>query len=281
MGLVDRPAHDDPMIRSTRPLPHRLLGVTTLAAATLVAATACTPRFGGLEGSGTPETTAYAFDDFDEIAIRSAFRAEITLAPGAPTVEITVDDNFTEHLEVELDGDRLEVGFEHGNYDPDVTPTAIITVPDLTYLDGSGASEVSVASPIDADRLAIHASGASEVTMAAIEADGLTVDASGASSVSAADTTVGELVVDASGASEITIGGEADLVDLDAHGASAVDLTTLDAQDGTVDLSGASEAELGPIDRIEGSLSGASELVASDRTNLAVTTSGASELTIR
>lgn len=239
-----------------------LLPVGVLA---LFGATACNSSldisFGdGLDGSGIAETTEYTFDEFDEVEVHSSFEATITVAPGPPTVSVTVDDNFVEHLDVELDGDRLEVGFERGGYDPEVTPTATITVPDLSYLSVDGAATVDVDGIDHAGVFNLDVNGASEAFV---------------------DGAFATIEIEADGASSLSLTGSAGDIELEADGASFVDLTDLDAISVDVDLSGASSADLGTVDQVDGELSGASSLLADRDTDVSVATSGASSIDLR
>ena len=148
-----------------------------------IAAAACTidVDLGGEEGSGVAETVSYDFDDFDRVSISAAFRADITVVDGPASVEVTVDDNLVDDLEVELDGDRLEIGWDRGSRRPDVTPTATISLPSLVELDLSGASSAGVTG-VDADDLELEASGASTIEVDG-SAERVSVDGSGASTV--------------------------------------------------------------------------------------------------
>ncbi len=237
-----------------------LLSPTTLTplvlgACAVAALTAC-GAIVGIDGSGVAETTSYEFDSFDEVDVSNAFEVEITIVDGPPSVEVTVDDNLVEHLDVDVDSGRLEIGWRRGTFDPDVQPFAAVTMPSLTALELSGASSATVEG----------AEGAS-----------LRLELSGASSV-AVDGDVERLDVDGSGASALTYRGRADDVTLDLSGASKADLLDTTTQRVTVDLSGASSADVGVAGRVDGDLSGASTLRVPDNADLSVDTSGASSI---
>ena len=236
------------------PAAPRWLPVVVLPALAVLATTACNSVL-GIEGSGVPETRGFAVGRFDEIDISNTFDVEITVADGPPSVEVTVDDNLVDHLEVEVDGTTLSIGFQDGRYDPHVTPTAVVSVSELTALEVSGASAASVAG-LDAADFELDVSGAS---LALVEGS------------------MTNLAVAASGASSAVIEGVvANDVELDASGASDVDLSELTADEVAVDLSGASSANVGSVSTIDGVLSGASSLEASSDSDLSVRTSGAS-----
>ena len=211
----------------------------------------------GEKGSGTAETTTFSFDDVAGVHVGHAFDVEIRIEDGPTTVEVTVDDNFTDDLDVKLDGDHIDVTFDSGSYRPVVEPTAIVTVSSLEWLDASGAAKVDVVGEAVADSFVLDASGASSVAMA-VQAN--------------------DLVVDASGASHVTVDGEAEDIRVDASGASDVDLSGVAATTAYVDASGASSIRVAATDDVDGRLSGASSLTAPRGAVDDVDTSGASSI---
>ena len=190
------------------------------------------------DGSGVPETTSFDFDDFSEIEVGGVFDVTVTVADGPPTVEVTVDDNFVDDLDVRVSGDRLRIGFDGGNYDPDVQPTAVVTVESLEEIEVSGASAMTV-TDVDSERLSVEASGASEVVISG-ETTTLSVEASGASDADFSQLTTSTATVEASGASDVEIGA-ADRVDGDLSGAST--LVAPAGAAGSIDTSGASNVK--------------------------------------
>ncbi len=249
------------MTNTTDPSRHRrsahrrsLLGLAAVAGAALVL-----PACGGLvpeRGSGVPETASFEFaetGDLTGVSVSNAFEAEVRVADGPATVEVTVDDNLIDDLEVELRGGTVHIGFDSGRYRTDVIPTAVISVPVLLDVEASGASTVDVESELDSASVTIDASGASSIT---------------------AEVTAGLVRIDASGASLITLGGQADETVIDASGASRVRLDDLDAGQADLSASGASQIHVGAATEIDVDASGASRIVAPDGTLDAVELSG-------
>ena len=211
----------------------------------------------GTDGSGVPETVTYEFDDFDEVDISSTFEAQITIADGPPTIEVTVDDNLIEKLEVEVDDDELNVGFDGwDNIDTNVDPVVVITMPALAELDLSGASFAEV-DGVGSSALSVNLSGASDATI---------------------DGSVDTLKVDGSGASHISFDGSADELTVELSGASSADLTSAEVGIATVDLSGSSNADFASLDELRGEMSGASTSAVPSGTTVSVSTSGASSV---
>ena len=188
-----------------------------------------------IEGSGVPETTTFDTADFDEIEVTSVFDVTLLIAEGDPSVEVTVDDNLIDDLDVEVDGDRLRIGFERGSYDLNVNPTAMVTVASIDGIEVNGASSLT-ADGIEGDELRIDVSGASHLTATGNVAV-VTIDASGASDVDLSGLDVETATVDASGASDVEL-GSADRVDGELSGAS--NLTAPAEAVGSIGTSGAS-----------------------------------------
>ena len=228
-----------------------------LAPLALLAATGCIDGINRIDGSGVALTTSYQVDGFDEIEIGGAFSAEVTVRDGEPGVEITVDDNLEDRVEVEVRGDRLHIGFDAGNYDFDVVPTAVITVASLE---------------------ALGVSGASRATVDGLQASAFDLEASGASQAEVDGSVTADLRLEGSGASTITFRGSAAELILDLSGASSGDLEGLVADSADVDLSGASDAVLGDIPTVAGDLSGASNLTVAEDADVSVDVSGASDV---
>lgn len=209
-----------------------------------------------VDGSGTSETISYDFDSFDEVDIGSAFEAEITIEPGTPSVEITMDDNLFEHLDVSVNNGRLKIEMDDGMYDTKVDPRVVISMPAITELDVSGATDTKL-------------TGLDEETF--------TMDISGAANAKV-DGSAARLTIDASGASSLEFDGSSDEIRLDASGASSVDLGDVPAETVEVDLSGASSTELGDVSEVSGEVSGAASLDVPDGANVSVSTSGAGSI---
>lgn len=230
-----------------------LLSLGTVA---MLGATACNVDIDiGIDGSGVPETTTYDFESFDALDISSAFEAEVEITDGPPTVEITVDDNLTDRLEVDVDNGELNIGMD-GPVDFGVDPTVKITMPALVDLELSGAASA---------------------TVDGLEAEDLTVDLSGASDAELTGS-VTDLTVDSSGASDFELVGSAATLDLELSGASSAELSDADLGEAAVDLSGASNASFGDVERVTGDLSGASNIEVPDGADVSVETSGASNV---
>jgi hypothetical protein len=213
-------------------------------------------------GSGNLVTLEQPFEDFQRVDISHAFQAEVTQGD-AYSVVITIDDNLAEYLDVRMVGDTLQVGFDrNGPFTMrNTTMRAQITMPELTGVAGSGASQVRV-SGFASDK-------------------DLNVDVSGASTVRG-QIDAGDLRADVSGASRLELTGQGKNGDITASGASQANLSGFRMEDVTAEASGASRAEVYASGRLDAEASGASTVLYSGDPTLGRTnTTGASTIRAR
>jgi hypothetical protein len=193
---------------------------------------------GGLVGSGNLETEAYAFSDFTEIEIGSAFEFEIQQS-SSYNISITADDNVMDYVQVSQVGQTLKIGL--GRFGPIglVTLRASVAMPELLDLTVSGASRGTVSGFSSTEDLDITVSGASRVT---------------------GDITAGNVEFEISGASTIQLEGSGDDMVADVSGASRLNLDDFTVSNADVDFSGASSGTVNLDGRLDANLSGASRL---------------------
>ncbi len=211
-----------------------------------------------LTGSGNVVTQEEAISDFDKVEISHSFVVEIKQGESFSVV-IRVDDNLVEHLQVEKFGSTLKIGLK-----PDVslvsnaTLEAEITMPELTGLDISGASNATI-------------SGFKSTK-------NLTVDLSGSSSL-AGDIGAGDTSFDLSGSSDANLTGSGGNLTLDASGSSDVDLSDFPVTDAKINASGASTVTVNAGGRLDVEASGASDVYYLGNPSMGtIDTSGASSV---
>jgi hypothetical protein len=193
---------------------------------------------GVLIGSGNLETETYAFTDFTEVEIGSAFEFEVNQS-SSYSINITADDNVMDYVSVSQDGQTLKIGLRRFLSLGPVTLRASVTMPQLNSMTISGASRGTVSGFSSTEDLDITVSGASEVT---------------------GDITAGDVDFDISGASTIQLEGSANDVVADVSGASDFNLDAFTVHNADVDFSGASEGTINLDGRLDADLSGASTL---------------------
>lgn len=183
-------------------------------------------------------TREFDLAGFDKVDVSHAFTVDIKQG-GSFSVVVGMDDNLVDYLRVEKQGATLKIGLDTRRNYVFTHGTAEVTMPELTGLELSGASAVTI--------------GGFESTR------DLTVDVSGASHLSG-DIECGDARFDVSGASHVSLRGSAEGVILDASGASSVDLSAFAVADANVEVSGASTATVNASGRLDVDASGASQV---------------------
>jgi hypothetical protein len=205
-----------------------------LIVAALLGSAAC----GGGTGSGKIESQRIAVSPFSRLDVEDTFDVTVSVGQKAAVV-VRVDDSHKDALDVRVTDDTLHVGLQPGTSVRDATLQADVTVPALSRIDVSGASQVHLSDEIAADSLELIVSGASSLDGAVRISEGR---------------------LDVSGASRASLEGSAVRLDLSAAGASRVEGVAFTAQTLTASLSGASSVELTVTDSLSAEASGASSL---------------------
>jgi len=213
-------------------------------------------------GSGDLVTLEPTYRDFSRVEFSHAFQADVTQGESY-TIVITIDDNLEQYLEVSQTGDTLKVGFK-----PELmlllrnaTMQARVTMPELTGVNGSGATRITI-DGFESSR-------------------DLDVDVSGASTLRG-QIDAGDLRADVSGASRLELTGQGQDGRINVSGASQANLADFAMQNVDVEASGASRAEVNVSGRLDAEASGASTVLYSGDPTLGRTnTSGASTIRAR
>ena len=212
---------------------------------------------GVLIGSRNLETEDYAFADFTEIEIDSAFQFEIAQSDSYG-VNITADDNVIDYVQVSKDGETLKIRLATVPRLWFVTLRASVTMPQLRGLTVSGASRGTISGFSFGEDLSITVSGASRVT---------------------GEMTTGDIGFDVSGASSIQLEGSAGDMMAVVSGASRLNLDDFTVENANVNISGASSGTINLNGRLDASLSGASRLFYIGEPTMGdINTSGASTI---
>jgi hypothetical protein len=254
-----------------------VLTVLILALTSAAFSTSC-QTFHVLTGSGHSVSQNFDLADFASISARSTFDVEVS--QGATySVSVTVDDNLQKYLEVEKDGDTLNLGMKAGYLYNKAHLKARVTMPRLTGLTVSGASTGNASGFTSSDDLTIIVSGASHASLNNTAVNKLTLDISGASRATGNVNASANVDLQASGASTIEITGKGIDADIESSGASTVNLNDFVVRDVRFDISGASNATINATGTLSGEVSGASHLNYSGTLTLgSIKTSGASSI---
>ena len=193
-----------------------------------------------ITGSGNVVTQEVPITGFDKVDISYSF--DVKLSQGESfSVVIRADDNLVEHLQVVKQGSTLKIGLKPNS--PDIrsaTLQAEITMPELTGLDLSGSSQVTITGFKSAQALVVDASGASHL-QGDIEADTVSFNLGGSSEV-------------------ILTGSAQNLIMEEAAGSSDVDLTDFAVVDASIKAGGKSQVTVNVSGRLDAEASSASHV---------------------
>jgi hypothetical protein len=194
-----------------------------------------------ITGSGDLVTQEEDLSGFDKVDVSHAFQVDVRAGDDLRVI-VRVDDNVVEHLEVAKEGRTLRIGLKRDQrYNIEsATLEAEVTLPELTALELSGASHVTVTGFRTTKKLGLDLSGASSVR---------------------GDLQAGDARFDLSGASQVQLTGSAGDVTIDASGASVVRLEDFAVRDADVDASGASKVTVNASGRLDAEASGASHVI--------------------
>lgn len=232
-----------------------LLG--SLASSLLLAACAFGPMQ-AIRGSGEVVTQELEITDFEQVEVHNAF--QVTVRQGdAFRVVLEVDEAAVDHLQVEKQGNTLRIGLERGvSMMGSVTLRGEVTLPTLTGVSASGASEVAFTGFQSTEELEIEASGASSL-QGEIDAGTTRMAASGASEITLRGS-LQAVAIEASGASRVTLSGSGQNGTIQASGGSEVDLAEFTLEDAEVTASGASDVTVQPSGTLDVEASGGSNV---------------------
>lgn len=192
------------------------------------------------EGKGPIVKRTIKVGSFDEVEVSNSMN--LFIRQGAKqSVVVESQGNILDQLDAKTRSGRLEIELEKGNY-RNVDINIYITVPNIKYIGGSGASKVemsyfdqlreleldfsgatefrAVGKESNVDRLTVDISGAGELKAFLLKCRRIDLDLSGASSCELYATEV--LNLDISGASEVRYKGKP-RVSQDVSGASSVE----------------------------------------------------------
>lgn len=213
--------------------------VVILALGMILSILACQVEdFVPIMGSGNVVTQEMPLTGFNKVAVSDAFHADIRQSDSF-RVAIRVDEDLIQHLQVTKDGNTLKIGLKGGYSISAATLRAEVSMPDLTGLDVSSASHVTITGFKSTEALKVAMSGASHLT---------------------GDIEAGDGEFDVADASQVTLRGSGEDVTIDAHGASEVDLGNFSVTDADVKAAGASQVTVNPSGKLDANASGASQV---------------------
>ncbi|HEY93524.1 MAG TPA: hypothetical protein G4O15_01115 [Dehalococcoidia bacterium] len=212
---------------------------------------------------GEIETRQYDFDEFTGIVISGAFSYEIQKADDW-SISITADSNLFEYISVTKSGQVLDMDIKipGGTFWTNRSyprPQAMITMPALTSLGSSGATDGAVIGFVSDMYLDISLDGACKVELTDLTASKVLIELPGASQATGY-IQVGSIDIDVSSASGVHLEGSTDYLTVEASGASRVELQDFVSQNADITLRDASRGAFNINETLDAAVSGASTL---------------------
>ncbi len=172
-----------------------------------------------------------------EISASGAFDIVVNIASSS-SLKVITDKNLLKYIQLKISGNKLKISSTE-NIDPSDEVKIILTLPHLTYVDLSGANDLSI-NNLNEKNFSVDCSGSSSILLNGkvenfsadisgsadlnslkLKAKNVTLDISGAGDAKVyAD---GVLRVSASGAADVEYAGNPELVNSDISGAGSVE----------------------------------------------------------
>ncbi|WP_422080290.1 head GIN domain-containing protein [Ulvibacterium sp.] len=211
-----------------------------------------------IRASDRISTVGYGLSDYSRLRVSSAFNVYVKFSDVEERIEVEANDNIQDRIIVQKERNTLRIRLKkHTKLRGNVTLNVFITTREISDFDISGASNVTLESPLitrdvdlevsgassfsgemDLTDLDIRASGASNIDLFG-NTESLRARLSGSSDLKDYDLTIEELDIELSGASDayLTV---TESIDIEASGASTLRYRG-DASVNIRRLSGASE----------------------------------------
>ena len=198
-------------------------------------------------------------DSFDRIELHNDISGTVLLGT-QHQVEIIAEERLLRHVRTQVHGGALRIDRATNWLLPwtrrgDVA--VIITTPNVTGLQTSGASSLQMEDVVEQPELSLQSSGASELRVA---------------------VAVDELHAQSSGASDLHVRGRASHANLRSSGASDIHAGELQTATARVQASGSSDIRITVTDSVSGQLSGAADLHLGGNPTVDVNTSGSASI---
>lgn len=192
-----------------------------------------------LRGSGEIKSEIREVSHFDKIELSSVGTLYITQGE-EETLKIEAEDNLLHHIESNVRGNTLVLGFDSDKWTQVIQPTKpvkyYLTLKDISKIELSGAGRV-IAGQIETTELRITSSGAGDIQIE--------------------DITAEDLIVDLSGAGNCDIGGEVTTQRITISGAGNYAAESLETEITSIQVSGMGSSEVWAKDTLNINISGA------------------------
>lgn len=200
---------------------------------------------------------------FTSIRVSNAIELYVSQSNKTDVAVSAKSDEYRDKIITEVVGGTLIIRMQDNkswwNWSDDDSKTkAYVSVKDLYALTGSGATNIKIINGLNAEKLKINLSGASDLK-GEIKAGTLLTDLSGASSIKAS-IRANAFSAKGSGASSFDVTGAGDDLIVDVSGACSVKMYDYIVKGASVEASGASSVKLNVSDILKVHATGASSV---------------------
>jgi len=195
-------------------------------------------NFDGITGSGNIIENQYGFKDFSKVQLSHSFKSKI-IKGNEFKIILRIDDNLNEYVQVSYSDQLLSIQLDPDYNYQNVHLEAEITMPDLEFIELSGACSAEITGFNFTHNFSAIISGASNI---------------------ASTITCGNADINLSGASNAAILGSGKDLTLIVSGASNVEMSSFEADNAKVIVSGASRSVVFTNGQLDANVSGASSL---------------------
>ena len=216
-------------------------------------------------GNGVEATEARTVGSFSEVSANGPF--DVAVSTGAPTVEVTCDENLLPDITTEVQGDTLVIGTreEDGTWillAPEAPCHVRVSTPTLRGVGATGSGWLIVRGEAP-DLAEVHSTGSGGVLVEpVILASALRVTATGSGEIELETIEVGAVELEVVGSGRVAIGGgSADSLTAQITGSGDLDAPALVVDRADVTISGSGGAELTVTGSLEALLTGSGSLV--------------------
>jgi len=193
-------------------------------------------------GHGEKTSTTVTANSFSALEISVPATVEIIVRPGAQaSAQVNGYKNLLDHIKVKTENDHLVINSDLTGsigLDSHAGTTITITVPSLTSLELSSATDANLHGSIRGDKLAISLSGAGNIKIDSLNVTDFTTEVAGAAKIEIA-------------------AGMTQRATYHLSGASKIFAFPLQTKETAAEISGAGRAEVTAMEKLNASISGA------------------------
>lgn len=203
---------------------------------------ACNYTFGKkIKGNGQVQTKEYAIRDFTEVNVAGEMQVYITQG-AVYSVKVEADENLFEYLDIEKDGNELEIGEKEGyNLDPKSPIKVYVTSPTFEALEISGSGKIISQSKIThVKQIKIDVAGSGDVQL---------------------DVNAPEVKAQVAGSGDINLTGTAKEFSVDIAGSGDIKAFGLMTEITKIDIAGSGNAEVSASRELDVDVAGSGNVI--------------------